>query len=89
MTQSGGAKNTFFSVILHTFQKSGRAIALPAPPPLQSLKIATHYAMSCIMSIHLSQKLTEIHVFKGPFHSIPSVAEGTFRDILFLLFLWI
>ena len=25
----------------------------------------------------------------GPFHSIPSVAEGTFRDILFLLFLWI
>ena len=25
----------------------------------------------------------------GPFHSIPSVAEGTFREILFLLFLWI
>ena len=32
MTQSGGAKITVFSVTLSNFQKSGRAIALPAPP---------------------------------------------------------
>ena len=32
MTQSGGARNTFFLVTLYNFQKSGRAIALPAPP---------------------------------------------------------
>ena len=37
MTQSGGAKNTFSSVTLYNFQKSGRAIALPAPPPPRSL----------------------------------------------------
>ena len=37
MTQSGRAKNTFFSVTLYNFQKGGRAIALPTPPPTQSL----------------------------------------------------
>ena len=36
MTQSNGAKNTFFFLVtLHDFQKSGRAIALPAPPSPQ------------------------------------------------------
>ena len=33
MTQKGGAQNTFFSATLYNFQKSGRAIAPPAPPP--------------------------------------------------------
>ena len=33
VTQSGAAKNTFFLVTLYKFQKIGRAIALPAPPP--------------------------------------------------------
>ena len=37
MTQSGGSKNTFLLVTLYNFQKSGRAIALPAPPPPRSL----------------------------------------------------
>ena len=39
MTQSGGAQNTVFSVTLYTFQKSGKAMALPAPPPPQSLSM--------------------------------------------------
>ena len=33
VTQSGGAENTFFSVALYNFQKSGGAEAPPAPPP--------------------------------------------------------
>ena len=37
MIQSGGAKNTFFLATLYHFQKSGRAITLPAPPSMQSL----------------------------------------------------
>ena len=37
MTQSSGAENTFFVVTLYNFLKSGRAIALPAPPPPRSL----------------------------------------------------
>ena len=38
MTQSGGAKNTPFSVTVYNFPKGGRAIALPTPPPPRSLK---------------------------------------------------
>ena len=37
MSQSDGAENTFFLVTLYNFQKSGRAIALPAPAPPRSL----------------------------------------------------
>ena len=40
MGGGGGAKNTFFSVTLYKFQKSGRTIALGAPPPPWSL---THF----------------------------------------------
>ena len=43
MTQSGGAKNTFFLATLYNFQKSGRAIALPAPPPPRSLLCPSHF----------------------------------------------
>ena len=39
VTQSGGAKNSFFLVTLYNFQKRGRAIALAAPPPPRSLFI--------------------------------------------------
>ena len=35
--KGGGVKNAFFSVTLYNFQKSGWAIALPAPPPPRSL----------------------------------------------------
>ena len=45
VTQSGGAKNAFFWVTLSNFQKSGRAITLPASPPPRSLKSTSSYIM--------------------------------------------
>ena len=39
VTQSGREKNTFFLVTLYNFQKSGRAIALTAPPSPRSLEV--------------------------------------------------
>ena len=42
MTQSGGTKNTFFSVTLYNFQKNGKAITLPAPPFPRSPSIRAH-----------------------------------------------
>ena len=51
MTQSGeggggGVENTFFSVTLKNFQKSGEASAPPAPPPPRALYMPCMLVMS-------------------------------------------
>ena len=58
MSQSGGADNTFFLVTLYNFQKRGRAIALPAPPPPRSLNIALH--LSKVIQISRQLNLTMV-----------------------------
>ena len=56
VTQSGGAENTFSSVTLYNFQKSGRAEAPPSPSPsagpASMCKCWVPYVLKCFKSLN-------------------------------------
>ena len=58
-----GADDTFFSVTLYNFQKSGRSEALPASPPPQALASPRTLQTLCFRNLH---SLSFEHELPGP-----------------------